>query len=134
MFTVTARGVYGLSALVELAFSYERGSRQIKDIAKTHNIPPHYLEQILVLLKKAGVVESFRGAQGGYALSRQPSQIRLLEVLRLLEGELNVLPDQRQDNSLSFFWNAVEDTIRKFLDRSLEDLMLEMQGQITYSI
>ena len=137
MFTVTARGVYGLSALIELSHFYKQGARQIKEIAKTHNIPQHYLEQILLILRKAGVVKSFRGAQGGYALARSPSQIQLLEVLGLLEGDLKVLPDQRQDNSLSFFWNALEKTIHGFLDRSLEDLMLEMQSQqkqIIYSI
>ncbi|AHC15619.1 RrF2 family transcriptional regulator [Salinispira pacifica] len=137
MFTVTARGVYGLSALIELALNYQQGPKQIKDIASAHGIPQHYLEQILVILKKSGVVESFRGAQGGYALARHPSRIQLLEVLSLLEGQLEVLPEQRQGNALGFFWNALENRIRDFLDRSLEDLLLEMQSQqsaMMYSI
>ncbi len=136
MFTVTARGIYGLAAVVELGLCYQQGPKQIKDIAAAHDIPQHYLEQILVILKKAGVVESFRGAQGGYALARQPSAIAILEVLTLLEGKLEVLPEQKQSNMLNFFWNGLETVIREHLDKTLEDLLHDIQNrrQIMYSI
>ena len=68
MFSLSAKGVYGLTALLDLAAHRSRPSVQIRDIAERHSIPQHYLEQILVALKKAGYVTSFRGAQGGYAL------------------------------------------------------------------
>ncbi|MGI9256564.1 MAG: RrF2 family transcriptional regulator [Salinispira sp.] len=137
MFTITARGIYGLSALIELTPSYNQKSRQIREIANKHNIPQHYLEQILLVLRKAGIVESYRGAHGGYALARHPSQIQVLEVMELLEGKLAVLSGQQKDNTLNFFWNAMEETIRTFLNRDLEDIALEMQAQqqqISYSI
>ncbi len=137
MFNVTARGVYGLSALVELCLSFQQGPRQIRDIAKTHNIPQHYLEQILVILKKSGIVKSFRGAQGGYALAQHPSQIRLEEVLSLLEGKLEVLTEQHRGNSLSFFWKGLENCIGNYLDKTLEELVRDMQTRqkpIMYSI
>lgn len=141
MFTVSARGAYGLSALMELALLYDQSynpkALQIKDIAGKHNIPQHYLEQILLVLRKAGIVESYRGSQGGYALARSPAQIQIMEVLSLLEGKLEVLSDQRKDNSLSFFWNALEELIHGYLDQSLEVLMRKLQAQqqqITYSI
>lgn len=141
MFTVSARGAYGLSALMELALLYDQSynpkALQIKDIAGKHNIPQHYLEQILLVLRKAGIVESYRGSQGGYALARSPAQIQIMEVLSLLEGKLEVLSDQRKDNSLSFFWNALEELIHGYLDQSLEALMRKLQAQqqqITYSI
>lgn len=141
MFTVSARGAYGLSALMELALLYDQSynpkALQIKDIAGRHNIPQHYLEQILLVLRKAGIVESYRGSQGGYALARSPAQIQIMEVLSLLEGKLEVLSDQRKDNSLSFFWNALEELIHDYLDQNLETLMRKLQAQqqqITYSI
>ena len=61
---------------------------QIHEIADTHDIPQHYLEQILVTLKKAGLVDSHRGAQGGYALARRPGRIAVLDILGVLEGPL----------------------------------------------
>lgn len=137
MFTVTAKGLYGLSAMVELARYYDQGSRQIKDIAEAHAIPQHYLEQILVALKKAGLVESFRGAQGGYALAKNPNQIMLIDILTQLEGKLEVIPEQRKNNELSFFWEDLEYEIRRYLTRTLADLLLaheESKNQVFYSI
>jgi Rrf2 family cysteine metabolism transcriptional repressor len=129
MFTVTARGVYGLAAVVELGLCYGQGPRQIKEVASAHSIPQHYLEQILVILKKAGVVESTRGAQGGYALARHPSQIQLSEILSLLEGKLSVLPDQKRTDALGFFWLGLEAVIRSYIDKTLEDLITELQSR-----
>jgi Rrf2 family cysteine metabolism transcriptional repressor len=136
MFTVTARGIYGLAAVVELGLCYQQGPKQIREIAAAHSIPQHYLEQILVILKKAGIVESFRGAQGGYALARHPSAVAIMDVLSLLEGRLEVLPEQRQSDSLNFFWNGLENVVREYLDRSLEELIsdLNSQQQLMYSI
>jgi len=125
MFTVTAKGIYGLAALLDLSENYRTGPRQIRDIADAHAIPQHYLEQILVALKKAGLVESFRGAQGGYALARHPSQITAIDALTQLEGKLEVLSDQRKNNALAFFWLQLEDLIRGYMTRSLEDIVLE---------
>lgn len=136
MFTVTARGIYGLTAVVELGRSVQRGPRQIKDIATAHSIPQHYLEQILVVLKKAGIVESFRGSQGGYALARQASDISVMEVLSLLEGKLEVLTDQRQADVLNFFWNGLQEHIQQYLDVSLAQLIDELGSReaFIYSI
>ena len=96
MFTVSAKGVYGLLAVVELARGYRGASIQIRDIAQRRGIPQHYLEQILVVLKKAGYVESFRGAQGGYALASDPRELTVEEVLTTLEGPLQVVSEDRQ--------------------------------------
>jgi len=132
MFTITAKGVYGLTALLDLCETWKTGPRQIKDIAQKYSIPQHYLEQILVALKKGGIVESFRGAQGGYALSRAPSQITVLETLTQLEGKLELMPDQRKDNPLNFFWNNLEEHIRKRLSRTLEELLQEHKDNVSH--
>ena len=125
MFTLSAKGTYGLSALMELGLNRNKGSVQIRDIAQRHSIPQHYLEQILVILKKAGFVESYRGAQGGYALARDPDSISVRDVLSRLEGRLEVVTESRRDGILDFFWDEIERTLDDTLDRSLGDLMRE---------
>ena len=123
--------------MVELGLNGNSGPVQIKDIAQAHSIPQHYLEQLLVLLKKAGLVESFRGAQGGYALAGSPSQIRVADILACLDGKVEVLPDHKQDNAVAFFWTGLHQTIENYLDTSLEDLLLKRQdadGKFIYNI
>ena len=129
MFTLSAKGTYGLSALMELGLNRNKGSVQIRDIAQRHTIPQHYLEQILVILKKAGFVESYRGAQGGYALARDPDSISVREVLSRLEGRLEVVTESRRDGILDFFWDEIERTLADTLDRSLGDLMREKSSR-----
>jgi Rrf2 family transcriptional regulator, cysteine metabolism repressor len=137
MFSLSAKGVYGLSALMELGLHYGKGSMQIRDIAERHNIPQHYLEQILVILKKAGHVESYRGAQGGYALSRDPDSVQISEVLSQLEGRLQVVADDKRDTVLGFFWDELERGLKTALDRTLGDLLrskADRDQQIHYVI
>jgi Rrf2 family transcriptional regulator, cysteine metabolism repressor len=129
VFTLSAKGTYGLSALMELGLNRNKGSVQIRDIAQRHTIPQHYLEQILVILKKAGFVESYRGAQGGYALARDPDSISVREVLSRLEGRLEVVTESRRDGILDFFWDEIERTLADTLDRSLGDLMREKSSR-----
>ena len=125
MFSLSAKGTYGLTALMDLGANRNKGSVQIRDIADRHGIPQHYLEQILVVLKKAGYVESFRGAQGGYALARDPDSISVAEVLAQLEGRLEVVTDSRKSGILSFFWDDLKRAIETTMTRSLGDLLRE---------
>lgn len=137
MFALSAKGTYGLTALVELGLQRNKGSVQIRDISQKHGIPQHYLEQILVTLKKGGFVESFRGAQGGYALARDPDSISVLEVLSGLEGRLEVVNEARRDGMLGFFWDDIQRSLHRTLDRSLGDLIREKSTrdrQIDYVI
>jgi Rrf2 family cysteine metabolism transcriptional repressor len=123
--------------MAELGLRYHTGPTQIKDIAERHQIPQHYLEQILVVLKKAGFVESFRGAQGGYALAMDPSRIRVQDVLSQLEGALEIVAEGKRGGMLAFFWESLHDSLQQQLDKTLEDLLLEKQRQeqkFTYSI
>lgn len=136
MFTVSAKGIYGLTAIFELALHYNKGHMQIKQIAETHSIPQHYLEQLLVILKKAGFANSFRGTHGGYALALSPSRIKVIDVLSCLEGKLELV-EGTKDNVLNFFWNSMESKIERAFDISIEDLLLQKQRhekQIIYNI
>ena len=127
MFTVSAKGVYGLLAVVELARGYRGASIQIRDIAQRRGIPQHYLEQILVVLKKAGYVESFRGAQGGYALASDPRELTVGEVLTTLEGPLQVVSEDRRGSSLDFFWDRLQSEMGSLLRVPIEHLLTEEQ-------
>lgn len=82
---VTAKGEYATQAVLYLALQYP-GVLTIHDIAQRHHIPLKYLEQILVELKRGGVLESRRGVNGGYTLARAPEQISVGEVLRIVDG------------------------------------------------
>ncbi|MEW5815970.1 MAG: Rrf2 family transcriptional regulator [Spirochaetota bacterium] len=137
MFTISAKGVYGLTAVLELALSQNRGAVQIRDIAEAHDVPQHYLEQLLVILKKAGLVKSLRGARGGYMLAKTPSQIKVFDVLACLEGELEIVARRHRRGALNFFWDKLENELFGLLDMSLEELILERQRaakQLIYNI
>ena len=78
---------YALLALLELTSRYYQGEPlQIRQIAAQQNIPERYLEQLLATLRRGGLVQSQRGAKGGYLLAREPSLITLLDVVSCLEG------------------------------------------------
>ena len=77
--------------MLELALHYEQGPVFLKDIAKNEEISEKYLSQIIIPLKAYGLVNSFRGAKGGYVLSRPPSQITLKAIVEILEGGLDLL-------------------------------------------
>ncbi|MEZ4495343.1 MAG: Rrf2 family transcriptional regulator [Thermomicrobiales bacterium] len=83
---VSTRGEYGVRAMVALARNYGDGPMSITSVARESSVPYAYLEQLIVPLRKAGLVASKRGAQGGYVLTREPNEIRVGEVYRVMEG------------------------------------------------
>ncbi len=86
---LTKRGEYGLKALLDLASRADpQAATQIKDIAKRQQIPVKFLEQILLTLKNAGILRSRAGLGGGYYLAKEPGDITLGQVVRLLDGPL----------------------------------------------
>src|ERR1700752_329583 len=74
--------------MMTLARRHEQGVIKIRDIAQESNLPEKFLELILLELKNARLVDSIRGARGGYRLRRAPSEIRLSEIIRLIDGPL----------------------------------------------
>jgi len=85
---VSKRGQYGMRALCRLAETHGSGVVQIREIARHESIPAKFLEGILLELKHAGIVRSRRGIDGGYELAREPGQILLGQVMRVLDGPL----------------------------------------------
>ncbi len=85
---ITTKGRYGLRALIDLARYSEIEPVSINSIATRQGISERYLEQLMTLLKKAGIIKSIRGAGGGYVLAKDMSDISVGDVLRALEGSL----------------------------------------------
>lgn len=85
---ISTKGRYGLEALVDLAIHSSEGCVNLKSISERCEISEAYILQIFLILRRAGIVESIRGAQGGYLLAKNPSEITVGDVLTALEGPL----------------------------------------------
>jgi len=85
---LTARSEYGLLALIDLGGRFGEGPVSARGVAERQGIPTKFLEQLMAAMRKAGLVTASRGARGGFALSRDPSEISVLEVVEALEGPL----------------------------------------------
>jgi Rrf2 family protein len=85
---LSTKSRYGLRAIFDMAYHSGDLPSQIKDISRRQNISPRYLEQIFQDLKKAGLLNSRRGPQGGYTLSRKPEEITVRDVIKAAEGEV----------------------------------------------
>lgn len=127
---ISTRGEYGLRALFDLAQHYGKGPIQSEDIAMRQGIPPNYLNQMLILMRRAGLIESMRGPQGGHVLSRPPDQISLLEAMVVLEGPVlyqdipreDLIPTQPDDACII---REVWQQLRLALESVLADITLE---------
>ncbi|MGB3367425.1 MAG: Rrf2 family transcriptional regulator [Acidaminobacteraceae bacterium] len=85
---LSTRGRYGLKAMFDLSINYGKGPISLNIISERQNVSLNYLEQLMAPLKKAKLVESVRGKQGGYMLAKAPNEISVGDVLIVLEGEL----------------------------------------------
>lgn len=97
---ISQKGLYALQAMMMLARHYNQGAIRIRDIAYEEELPEKFLELILLELKNARIVESARGAKGGYQLRRPPADIRLSEIIRLIDGPLAPFGDADQLRAL----------------------------------
>jgi Rrf2 family cysteine metabolism transcriptional repressor len=85
---LSKKGDYALRAMIYLSLNYNKDSIQIHEISEKERIPQKFLEQILLELKKAGLLQSKRGVGGGYMLIRNPKEITLARVIRIIDGPL----------------------------------------------
>jgi Rrf2 family transcriptional regulator, cysteine metabolism repressor len=85
---LTSRSEYGLLALIDLGVRYGDGPVSAREVSQRQGVPAKFLEQLLAALRKAGIVCAVRGAHGGFALTRDPNEITVLEVVEALEGPL----------------------------------------------
>lgn len=129
---LSTKGRYGTRAMLELALHYDKNIIQLKEIAEREEISAGYLEHLIIALKVAGLVKSIRGSQGGYCLARAPSQIRLIEVLQVLEGTMapvECVDDPKVCHRSSFcvtrdIWREMRTAIVSILESTtLQDLV-----------
>jgi Rrf2 family protein len=97
---ISQKGLYALQAMMMLARHHQQGAIRIRDIAYDGDLPEKFLELILLELKNARMVDSVRGAKGGYQLRRPPDQIRLSQIIRLIDGPLAPFADAEQLRNL----------------------------------
>jgi Rrf2 family protein len=116
---------YGLSALFELAKNYFKGYMQIREIATAQNIPQNYLEQLLISLKRAGLVDSIRGAQGGYKLNKPMNEIKIIDLIEALESPITIVDYSKNSEVLLSFWKKIEGNFKELFNNTLEDLVKE---------
>lgn len=140
---LSTRGRYGIHAMYDLACHYKLGPQPIKAIAERQSVPEAYLEQLFASLKRDGLVNSVRGAQGGYTLSRAPGEITVGDVLRTLEGGLNLVDCLLEEDACGkscacpsrVVWMKIRDGLNAIVDGiTLQDMVedykrLSAQGE-----
>lgn len=124
---LSAKGEYGVRAMVILALEFRAGPIPLREIAERENISYQFLEQIFLPLRRAGLLESVRGAKGGYTLARPPDKINVGDVIRALEGPIAPVvcvaegSTEKCDRSTGCLtrgiWEKLRDSMSEVLDK-----------------
>jgi len=121
---ISAKGEYAIQAVLDLALHPQQGLTPIQEIAKRQAIPRRYLEQVLLALKRSGLLTSKRGSAGGYHLTRPPEEITVGDVLRAVEGTGASFEPQRRGgrstserHDLAELWEEISSAVSKVVDR-----------------
>lgn len=132
---LTTRGHYSVKALLDLAFQPGYGPASVNAIAARQALPSAYLEKLLIEMRRAGLVQSVRGAQGGYQLTRSPAHISLGEILEAVGEAIEPLPrqgvnpDQAEDWVTFALWKRLHQKLRDAVySISLEDLYYDARS------
>ncbi|NPV02505.1 MAG: Rrf2 family transcriptional regulator [Brevinematales bacterium] len=139
---ISTRSRYGLRLMFELALRYEEPLVQLKTVAEAQEISEKYLSQIIIPLRSAGLVDSERGAQGGYRLSRPPAEITVRHIVEALEGSLYPVDCAgtkkcRRSKACPTIdvWKKLGDMIIDTLDGiTLEDMIRDYRVKINLSL
>jgi Rrf2 family protein len=117
---ISVKGEYALHAIFDLALQKAGEPIKIADIARRQKIPQKFLELILAGLKQGGFVESRRGAEGGYLLSRTPEAITVGQVMRYVEGSKSGKPTRQQNTADPFgeTWKRVDGAVSDVVDQT----------------
>lgn len=132
---LTTRGHYSVKALLDLSLQPGYGPTSVKSIAQRQDLPAPYLEKLLIELRRAGLVESLRGAQGGYRLARSPAQISLGQILEAVGETIDPLPkhapeaEQAEDWVTLTLWHRLHQKLKEALySITLEDLYYDARS------
>ena len=130
---LSTKGRYGVKAMVDLAINYGGEPVPIKSVAERQNISDLYLEQLFAQLRKAGLIQSVRGALGGYVLSRPPAEILISEIMNVLEGSVEISDCIDETNCANMdycatrlLWVKIKDSIDQVLESTtLADIVVD---------
>ncbi|MBE9122402.1 MULTISPECIES: Rrf2 family transcriptional regulator [Microcoleaceae] len=132
---LTTRGHYSVKALLDLSLQPRFGPTSVKSIANRQELPAPYLEKLLIEMRRAGLVQSVRGSQGGYQLAREPAQISLGQILEAVGETIEPLPrhspdaTQAEDWVTFSLWNRLHKKLAEALYTiSLEDLYYDVRS------
>ena len=127
---ISTRGRYALIIMIYLAKNYESNNYiTLKEISENENISLKYLEKIMALLTKEKLVETLRGANGGYKLNRKPEDYKILEIIKASEGPIKTVDCDnncyKKDTCISKkLWCDLDNTLNEFFDnKTLKDLL-----------
>lgn len=132
---LTTRGHYSVKALLDISLQPHYGPTSVKAIAKRQNLPAPYLEKLLIELRRAGILRSVRGSQGGYQLLANPEDISLGQILAALGETIEPLtkyepnPDQAEDWVTFNLWQRLHEKLQEALySISLADLYYDARS------
>ena len=137
MSLISTKGMYGLSAMYELSLIKSDKPTQIKEISERAKIPQNYLEQLLVILRRAELVKSVRGAHGGYFLAHSANDILIKDILIALEGNLSIAGQSSENPVLELFYKENNKKLEGLFDiplSKLQEYQDRLTNQLNYSI
>jgi Rrf2 family protein len=134
---LSTRARYGVRLMVALAFNYDKGPVFLKDVAKGENISEKYLSLIIIPLRRTGLVNSIRGAHGGYLLAKDPSQITMKEIIDVLEGDCSLVDCVRNPSTCPRvpicashdIWEIIGGKISETLNSVTLDMLVKMNQE-----
>ncbi|HYA48167.1 MAG TPA: Rrf2 family transcriptional regulator [Burkholderiales bacterium] len=125
---LSTKGEYASRAMLELSLRYGQGPLHVREISQAQNVPRRFLEQILLLLKRAGYLKSRKGQKGGFVLAKPPSAISVAEVIRVMDGPLapidcvSVMAHEacpmEATCGLRWLWKDVRDSVAGILEKT----------------
>ncbi|OQY35253.1 MAG: hypothetical protein B6241_01800 [Spirochaetaceae bacterium 4572_59] len=136
---LSTKSRYALRLMVNLTFASKKEPVQLNEIAKREEVSEKYLSQIVIFLRGAGLIQSVRGAKGGYLLNKAPSLITVKDIVEVMEGGLNIVDCLNEDKYCQrsekcvtkHVWDKVSRAISQTLEEiSLEDLASQVQGEM----
>lgn len=131
----STRTRYGLRALIDLGLYYKGKPVLVKDIAKRQNLSERYLEHIMLTLKKAGILKSIKGGKGGYEFLKDPSEIKVREIVEILEGHISPVEcvermeicERSKNCAARELWCRIKEEIIKLLENITLKELIERQ-------
>jgi Rrf2 family protein len=134
---LSTRARYGVRLMAALAFNYNKGPVFLKNVARGENISEKYLSLIIIPLRRIGLVNSMRGAHGGYSLAKDPSQITMKEIIDVLEGDCSLVECVRNPSTCPRvpicathdIWEIIGEKISETLNSITLDMLVKMNQE-----